>query len=584
MPHISSQSLLHWSIPIIGLLVLPLLPVVGYVPLALPIGGLLMLWMAWSTYRFSRERPEKITKSSGDTGNHFTLAGTGFGMILVPLLLGSMITLFQKGISALTFGVPLLILTTCFYFILTRNRKVIIPENSLTWLGMGVVVFWSVWVAVHAVGSSFEELTHQLSYSNGVANVSQIAMYAGMAGLIVFSRSGSKTWQWVVVGGLLLILAWLLDSKLLMGAAALGILSRILRSQPLKVRRWITGGLGLSALGGVIVLQPSSLAGRVETLRVALQGIDWKMPFGTGPGGMEDLMNQLFFNGKVENTIGEIGPIAFNDYLQILVEIGPFGLLGMFLISVSILGGSRPLLALAWIGITWVMFPLQFIESAVLWVLVVYCLENRSLNWAPLNTRASGRFRIYQPQLPSTRIVIPILISSAFLFMVYQSTVNLLLFRADQRIEAHGISKYSQSYESLQPYFVWTPEFHLKWGQHLQQADRHNEALPHFRMAAGLTPSYTALTHLGDACFTQGLFEEAELRYNQAHLLRPKRLYPQYRKVFCLLQNENDQEAKELASELTREFANPNDPYQATMVRELSTKVLGINSQDLSLL
>ncbi len=628
---------LRKSWPLAGLFLLPFLPTAAYFPLALPIGGILVVWLAWGNYR--------APVSDANSAHPFrpTLSGIGFGLVLISLLLSGVIVLFEKGPSAISTGFPILILSVGLYFLLSwKFGNAALPEKQsgeaqsgesrfskaqsgesrfseaqsgesrfseaqfreLRWLAMGMVIFWTLWVAFQATGNSFAQLTALLSYTDGFGNTSQIAMYAAMAGLIALSFSNQKVWQWIMVCGLLLVLGYLLDSKLLLGTAALGILSQLLSGQSLKLRRWVTVGLALGTVLAVVLLQPDFLAGRGQTLAVAWQGMDWQLPFGVGPGGLENTFNQLFFTGQIENQIGEIGPIAFNDYLQALVEIGPLGCIGLLLISFNVLRGARPMLALSLIGITAVMFPLQYLESAVLWVLVVLALENKS----PV------RF----PSLRKVRIVLPVLVSTALLFLFYQGTLNLLLsradqqikigqqiraeeqikadqqirtdqqikadqqiktdqqIRADQQIQADQIREGLRRYTQLEPYFIWIPEFYLKWGQHLQAAGRQDEALEKFRISAGITPSYTALTHLADACFSKELYGEAIQRYEQAHLLRPKRLYPRYRKVFTLLQLGMEEEAIKLANELVVEFAQPHDPLQAAMIAELKEKVLSV--------
>lgn len=540
-----------------------MLPIFGYFPLALPVGGLLIVWLTWYKYYASRnsitQSKAPSTEPNSTKISSINLSGVGFGLVLLPLLLTSIFTLFQKDSSAITAGVPILALTTGLYFTLSQPSN---PKwyQSLGWTAIAMVLLWSIWVGVHAIGHNFAELTQRLSYVEGWGNTSQIAMYAALAGLITLSYSDQRVWQWIIAIALLLVLAYFLDSKLLLGVSGLGIMSQVLAKQSVKLRRWVAGGLVLLTVVLVLILQPTSLAGRGETLQIAWQGIQWEMPFGVGPGGMEDLFNRLFFSGQAENRIGEIGPIAFNDYLQTLVEIGPLGCIGLLLITFNVLRGTRPFLALALLGVTAVMFPLQYLESAVLWVLVVIGLENKSL--------------IRLPDLSKVKLLTPLLTTAALVFLIYQGTLAFLLSRADGHIQDDRQEEGFRGFVELEPYYVWTPEFHLKWGQHLQKADKHNQALKKFRMAAGLTPSYSALTHLADACFNGGLVEEAVQRYDQAHLLRPKRMYPPYRKVFCLLEIGNKEAAKQLANELVKDFNQPHDPLQATMVEELKSKVL----------
>lgn len=557
-PPISKELVL-----VTGLFFLPILPILAYFPLALPFGGLLITCLAW--YRYYRSRNSIAHSKASSTGpvkaqlSSVNLSGVGFGLGLLALLLASTLTLFQKDSSAISVGTPILALTAGLYFSLSQPLN---PQwyQGLRWTSMAMILLCSIWVGAHAIGLNFTELTQRLSYVEGWGNTSQIAMYAALAGLITLSHSGQRVWQWVTVIALLFVLSYLLDSKLLIGVGGLGTLSQVLAKQSVKPKRWLTGGLVLSTVILVLILQPTSLAGRRETLQTAFQGIHWEMTFGVGPGGIEDLFNRLFFSGLVENRIGEIGPIAFNDYLQTLVELGPLGCIGLVLITFNVLRGARPFLALALLGITAVMFPLQYLESSVLWVIAVFGLENKSL--------------VRLPTLPKIKLLIPILTTTALLLLIYQGTLAYLLSRADDHIQADQMEKGFKDYAELEPYFVWTPEFHLKWGQHLQKADQHAQALEKFRMAAGLTPSYSALTHLADACFNEGLYEEAKQRYDQAHLLRPKRLYPPYRKVFCLLETGNIKAAKQLANELVKDFSKPHDPLQATMVEELKSKVL----------
>lgn len=524
--------------PIAVLFLLPMLPQMGYLPLAIGVTGIVGVILALQARQIRTVGSDLLQ----------------LGMILLGAMaiVAATKIVLERDISALTYGSSTLMTTVSLVIVLSLRsfRSQTVPRMAL-----GMLLFWTAWVAWHAVGSSFEELNSRLTYENGLGNVSQIAMYSGFAGLCWAANSKDRKWEWPVVCGTISALAWWLDSKLLWGILFLSLLSLLTRNTPLLIRRLMGIGMGLGALFVLWIFKPSSLQGRLDVLQIALDGRHQIEIWGSGLGGMEPFLNGLFYQGVTPNTVGEIGPYAFNEYLQTLIELGPLGLLAILVVTISVWAGEKPILALGWMAISAIMFPLQYIESAALWALTATII-------------AQPRF--VSPKVRIASYKIGLFFSSIALAMFFFLGIRFHgLYRADQLSLTGKMASCLQTYRGLAPAFKWNPQFHLKYATRLAAHDKISESLEEHRIAAALNPSYTAVTHLADACFEYRLYEEALLRYRQAQLLRPLRLFPQYRQVFCLLELGQNSEALDLATLLCARFGESEQGLQIAMVNEL---------------
>lgn len=524
--------------PFAVLFLLPLLPQIGYLPLAIPVVGILAMILAF------RGRKREFLDGNG--------LQLGAALLGVTVLLSATKIVWERDFSGLTYGTSVLLAICSLLLALSQSGR---KDQSVPKIALGMLLLWTIWVAFHAVGESFEALNIQLTYEKGFGNVSQIAMYAGFAGLCWAAQGAKNKWEGPAVSMAMAVLAWWLDSKLLWGLLLLLLLSTLLRNQRLSLRRSIALAIGFTVLIGVWLLQPGALQGRMDALQIAVEGQSQFQLLGSGLGGLEPFLNGLFYRGEAINTVGEIGPYAFNDYLQAWIELGPLGLLALLLLSVSVVLGPKPLLGLGWIGVSAIMFPLQYIESAVLWTLTAALLARKS-SFFPRGGKIFYQTGFF---FSTAALVVFFFLGSRF----------HRLYEADQLCLSGDKAGCLADYNLLTSEWSWNSQFHLKYATKLQSSGKLSESLAEYRIAAALNPSYTVLTHLADACFDTQLYQEALLRYQQAEMLRPARLFPGYRQVFCLLALNRRSEARDLATLLCAKFGNSGQGLQAAMLTEL---------------
>ncbi len=420
-----------------------------------------------------------------------------------------------------------------------------------------------IWVGSNAVGSSYAELTNRLSYTDGIGNISQLAMLAGFLVLVLDALEEDKSYlRWAGLA-LALPMGYWLDSKLLLGVMALvglGWLVRRWRPQWQGPVAWGLLGTGILA---VLVVRPGFLAGRLDTTGILLENFDPSRIFGDGVGELDAFLNQAFLDGKASNTIGEIGPIAFNDYAQALVELGYPGLLALLGLSVAALLGRRPLASLGWVVITGIMFPLQYPETATLWGLTAGLLiADRSVAFS----------------WPGKRFVPLALGGLGLLFSLFIALHSSELYQADQQAEqetsdGNGRGTSVQMYRTIAPDFQWDDAFHYQYARALIRGEQWQSGLEEYRLAIRLNPSYYFLADLGDALFKLGRHEEAFQEYARAQRLRPKHVYPGYRMVFCEIAMGKEVAGRARAKDLLAQDWGPVKPAQAMMLGELEALV-----------
>lgn len=529
------------GIPHALLFLLPFLPLWGYYPVAMVVAWIIGLWL-------SLQMAFRVQKKMS-----FSLADLGALALLVAVGVTCLTDLVRRDCSALSPATANALLIPLLFMGLSRSGRDFLSSRIFRALPFIMLGFWLIWTAWHGITVDYTTLTTRLTYADGFGNISQIAMYAAFSLLLIAANEKNNLYGLLAAGAMALGIAWLLHSKMLFGVTFLAGMACATRSLSLRHIRFLA--TGLIVLGAVLLLliQLDSLEGRADVFQAVLQDFSLNAMEGVGPGEMDAFFNYTFTEGEAANTIGEISHLAFNDYLQALVELGLLGFLGLALISIATLVGKQVLLGLALVGISFTMFPLQYAESSTLWCLVALALSgNRSLF-----------------ALPNLRVALPLATLAGLALALFFAVNYGRLYQADQRIGAGEVDQGLAQYESLSPLFLWDDEFHLLHGDHLEKAGQIPQALAAYRLAGGLNPSYEALTHLADLEFSMGRAQTASERYQTAGRLRPALLYPRYRQVYCLLELDQPEAGREMAKSLLMEFGSGQVPLQAIMLGEL---------------
>jgi|GEM_PF-4465330 len=532
------------NLPLALLFMLPFLPAVGYYPAAVLVAGGVCLWLSIAG-TFQKQANWAISWS--DIG---ALLG------LLAVLSTTLIDLARRDFSAISPATGIVLLIPLLLLGLNRFREEVQSSTLfrfLPFLFLAVCLGWTLW---QGIGVDFAVLTTRLSYSEGMGNVSQMAMYAAFC-LILIMANQANSLLWLLGAVIVaLVLAYFLESKMLFGVTVLAGISYATRSIARQKVLWVTLGICLVVVITVMLLKPASLAGRVAVLQTVLQNLSSECIVGVGAGELDQFFNRIFVSTQAENTMGEIGPIAFNEYLQALVELGILGLLGLVIISRAVIQGKHPLLGLTLIAISFSMFPLQYIESAALWCLVAMVLSDFKPVWTLSKQPAK---------------LLPLLSLGSLLLAVVFTWFYFQLYRADQLIASGRVEAGLQQYLDLESRFIWNDEYYLLYGSHLEAAGKKMEAKAAYSMAAGINPSYTGMIHLGDLAYEERNFLASMDHYAVAQRLRPEMLYPGYRQVYCLLGQSKELEAEALAGKLIAQYGEGKVPLQAMMLNELKS-------------
>ncbi len=429
----------------------------------------------------------------------------------------------------------LIILLTCLAFLVGsrlpwRHTPIWSLRCRLILLSLSFVTIFVLYQASQ-VAFNYSALTAALSYADGIGNISQIAMFASLL-LVLLFRLARRDGELIIGTGMAVVLGLILSSKMLLLVAGVLGFDRLTRSFSTRRRAVSFAGLIVCASLAVLVIQPSFLAGRINLALVAMKAWDPTLLFGLGPGGYEAFINQAFLAGFAENSIGEVNHLAFNDFIQVLIELGYPGLLGLGLILASILQQQQFGVAVGIGIILGFMFPLQYIESSVLFALTVL------LAGLPQQQHSDKAIT----ELPRRRIAFTI-VSMLLLGYCGQMAWSYNQWaQTDQQLDASDQPTPAlQNYQTLQPYLASEDEFYLQYGLHLMKAEQTNDALRMLRYAQKMNPSYRSHIHLGDCYFRMGFYQEAVREYSEARLLRPDFLYPTYKMIYSWVNAEQSE-------------------------------------------
>lgn len=529
----------------LGLLILPLLPLLGFFPVALSLLALGVLVLAF------------IPKNKGI---HLeTWADLGFALIGIWLILWELGSFLSSGVMYRSHSFLVYLLPVLAWFALKPLKHKLFRWQSLGFAAFGFLLFLSGWVFVHAAQYSYANLTVALSYGGGIGNISQIAIYTCFT-LVLITALMPKDQLWVYMSfPLALGIGYCLDSKLVYLVSALLLLSVLLQKQDLKIKRWTAGVLAGGFILFVLLSGSDFLAGRLDILKNSLQNLDTGVLAGYGAGNFKLFINTVFVEGGAINAAGDFGPIAFNDFLQLFIELGLAGLIAWSCISFSALGGNRPFLSLSVLLVMAIMFPMQYVESGVMCVLCLMALEHRPFN----------RTRLRLPYI----LPLKVLGTAALIFSLYATLIHLQWWNVTQDTDNQSKKDNLASYEDLLPALIQDEVFLLQYAEVLLKNKEVNHAEKQLQKAKLLNPSYPVMLRLGDLYYQQADWVRARFYYHRAALLRPENLYPTYRQAFTYWEQGQKQKARSMGEQAIREFGDSGNPRVRTMLSDLQNLV-----------
>lgn len=526
-----------------GILLLPAVPLQYGYPMAVFVANIILLIVALSITGHKKK---------------IDLIDIAFGILMIVVLGWAVSDLMNKGIGGVNieharWGLLVsggLILNSLSYI----QHKIFGPLLLFT------ILAWLIWVLCKVYGHSYEELTYLLSYATGAGNISQIAMYASCTVLLfaINSRQQSK-WMFSVLLISAFVLAWVLKSKLLFAVNILALIDYWIDS---RIHRWARPAVITTTILGLImvfILKPDALTGRISLLLISKDHIHSIIPFGLGLGQNATFFNLLFAKETAVNVVGVVDQLAFNEYLQATIEMGFGGLAFLALLTFAVWRGRSPWLALGWIIMAASMFPLQYVESGLLWIFcgIMLCRSG-------IESDKYTKFSIH-PYVYKTIAIISLVCSLYFFQLHFQ------LFKADQYVKQGDMRNGLSAYEKLLPFWEYSPDFRMKYGHSLEINNNHEAAIIQYRYSMSFSPSYTAAIQLADIYFNQSQIQNAINYYELAHRLRPRHLYPLYRLVWCYYNTGNHIPLRTQYELIKKKFSSAHDPLQVQMLQEIET-------------
>lgn len=361
-----------------------------------------------------------------------------------------------------------------------------------------------------------------------------------------------------------------------------------------KTKRFINGHRALSmvsamvvlmlvagALAGIYVLKKDSANGRLLLWKVTSQAIMEQPWTGTGLGGFPaayaEQQGHYFASGNASETeqlVAGCPEYGFNEFLQIGLEQGVFGLLVFVLLLIYSLfrgvkygqiGAAAGIVALMVFALS--SYPLQLAEFwVVLVVLMGVCNTNDGTDTSPVSSRV-GR------SILSVAIIGGLAVCCVAIFWQqkgyyegYKRWNKLKMLYNSKAYEAAG-----EGYEELVPLLGHKPELLFETAQCLSKAERFAEANRLLYRAMRL--SGDPMIHYMVAKNEQSLgnYQKAETLLLHAIDMLPERIYPYYLLVKLYMEPalfQEDKLFKAADAVLTKE-----PKVESTAIREMRTEV-----------
>lgn len=493
-------------------LIAPFLPKLGYYPSSVLICAILLLWGGLKKIKLNSPSVFSLT----DLGGFLLFGAVFYSFFRVTYATTMLPSNHQYNIYILCFSV---------LFYLKQNSSFVKNKHIVSLVSFLLLALLFIYISYLSFFFSYSQLTFRLTYSEGFGSISQIAMYVCYY-LVLIALSIEKQKYLTGISLLLSVcIGIMLKSKLVFLVGFLVVLHLLLNTQNRANKIKVLFALLCASVIGLLMYVPDSFNGRLNNFIINIFNIDWTNLGGIGLGNYERFINEVFFYEKAFNNIGVIDKIAFNDYIQIFVELGVLGVLGLCLLSIALLKSRSPFLALAIILVSGIMFPFQYFESMLLWV-VSFVMISKNDDIVVFNIRNVSYVR---------SLFIKIMAIFSLGFTIYSMGIQYKWYTTNRDIKKTTESQVTE-YSKLKTYFSDTDKYYFNYAK--ISTDK-KEALKAFEDAVEMNKSYKNIIHLADAYYDEKKVELAISYYKKAMLLRPENLYPMYKMIFCFYQKED---------------------------------------------
>lgn len=325
-------------------------------------------------------------------------------------------------------------------------------------------------------------------------------------------------------------------------------------------------------------VKQDSADGRLLIYKVALNALVESKGLGCGLGAFEahygKAQYEYFVSGGGDDNeirLASCPKHAFNDYLQVGVEIGILPMIILIIISV---------LAIYRLTVSYsVLAP----SAIVLCVSAMFAYPLQSLPMILISVILFAYSTCVSPRLWQS--------SNALLFTVFLAfCALLLLFKPiNENIKAREVLQFAHAlysvgayesavdkYASIAQCKFLPVEYYYEYGHSLHRLEKWEESNKFLKIGSGRSNDPMFHNIMGKNFWAMGMVAEAEKEYTFAHYLVPNRLYPIY--LLAMLYHESGQ--MERFNAAAREVMNFNPKVSSQITESLKEQIQSIIEQN----
>lgn len=332
-----------------------------------------------------------------------------------------------------------------------------------------------------------------------------------------------------------------------------------------RVRKLITilTTVTLLFVSGVFLyqLKKDSANGRILIWKNSIEAIKEKPFVGHGYHSFIEILNKQQIAYFIENQddtknglLASSAVYAFNDFIQITLELGFIGLIvyGLMLYFVFFNTPSDNLLLIAAKSglVAYVVSGLFSYPGSIVQIkiLFVFCLSIVSLNVPKIAVPEILKFKVRMQRL------IGVSVTCIAIFIAAKSVEKLKACRVWEktyRISMNNAKQAVSDYQGIFPVLRNDPDFIFNYASVNLVTGDYNKCLNLLNISESIYSNYDGYLMLADAYKGNGDFINAEKQYLNASNLIPHKFTPLY-KLFQLYRSQGDSKAQEVAERIVQ--------------------------------
>ena len=323
---------------------------------------------------------------------------------------------------------------------------------------------------------------------------------------------------------------------------------------------------------GIYYIKKDSADGRLVIWGASIEAIKKRPFFGAGYGRFStvygDAQATWFLSDKVneaQKLVADSPDYAFNEYMQITIELGIAGLaLFLWLVGSTLFTRNTSFLTLraslcAFLVFSFFSYPFSVLPLAIIFIFLI------ALS-APSSRKLSIRLPIW------LRIVVVAICLTATIYSAYNILPKRAAYRSWKTLQllsdTNAYSRTAEEYKMFYPLLKHEKKFLFEYGQCLAKAEQHKKSNLMFEeyLCHGSNPM--AYNCMGNNYKKMGEFEKAESMYIRASQIVPNRHYPLYLLMKLYLEIEQTEKTISVANVLIEKPVKIQSPAIQEMQEE----------------